>query len=109
MYPDRRNPSYEISFEELRAIKRGWMDKDWRQKRPLKEISGNASCREPVMADDPENCPNGALAADVNKLAIEEDVSHPATSYLEGKSDVKVAKTKKIKVKEIKGETQTSK
>ncbi|KAJ9302497.1 hypothetical protein DTO217A2_7303 [Paecilomyces variotii] len=109
VYPDRRNPSYEISFEELRAIKRGWMDKDWRQKRPLKEISGNASCREPVMADDPENCPNGALAADVNKLAIEEDVSHPATSYLEGKSDVKVAKTKKIKVKEIKGETQTIK
>lgn len=112
VYPDRRNPSHEISFEELRAISRGWMDKDWRsQKKPLKEISGNASCREPVIADDPENCANGSPAADVDKLSIEEDNSHPmvTASRQEESRDVKSGKAKKIKVREIKGETQTSK
>ncbi|KAL1846654.1 protein kinase [Paecilomyces lecythidis] len=109
VYPDRRNPSFEISFEELRAIKRGWMDKDWRQKKPLKQISGNASCREPVVADDQENCPNGVLAENVNKLTIKEDRRLSTASRLEEDRDVKAAKAKKIKVKEIKGETQTIK
>lgn len=112
VYPDRRNPSHEISFEELRAISRGWMDKDWRsQKKPLKEISGNASCKEPVIADDPENCPNSSLAADVDKLTIEENDTHPTAtaSRVEESRDVKSGKAKKIKLREIKGETQTSK
>lgn len=44
VYPDYKNPNIEVSFEELRALKRGWMDKDWRaNKEPLKQISGNAA------------------------------------------------------------------
>src|SRR5690349_5414256 len=49
IYPDRLNPSHEISLEELRAASRGWMDKDWskQRKKALKEISGNVPCRDP--------------------------------------------------------------
>ncbi|KAJ5139159.1 uncharacterized protein N7515_004007 [Penicillium bovifimosum] len=44
VYPDRTNPAHEMSFEELRAIKRGWMGKNWRkQKAPLQPISGKIS------------------------------------------------------------------
>ncbi|KAJ6029205.1 hypothetical protein N7444_012192 [Penicillium canescens] len=47
VYPDRKNPAYEMSFEELRSIRRGWMDKNWKkQKEPLQQISGNAGSVE---------------------------------------------------------------
>ncbi|CAG8051636.1 unnamed protein product [Penicillium olsonii] len=42
VYPDRSNPAHEMSFEELRAIKRGWMDKTWRkEKQALQQIPGH--------------------------------------------------------------------
>lgn len=56
VYPDRSNPAHEMSFEELRAIKRGWMDKDWRkQKQPLQQISGNAAGSESLPDHLAEN------------------------------------------------------
>lgn len=50
VYPDRTNPEHEMSFEELRAIKRGWMDRNWQQqKEPLQQISGNAGSTESLL------------------------------------------------------------
>lgn len=49
-----------MSFEELRAIKRGWMGKNWRQqKEPLQQISGNASSTESLLgkSHSPEDLP----------------------------------------------------
>ena len=72
IYPDFNNSDSEMSFEELRAISRGWMDRDWRK--PLQQISENVQSK---LVDPP-------------KLA-------------EGKAP------RKMKVLEVKGETQTSK
>lgn len=47
VYPDYKDPTKEVSFEELRAMHRGWMDKDWRpQKAPFKKIPGNIAGSE---------------------------------------------------------------
>ena len=98
VYPDIRNPSHEVSFEELRAIKRGYMGKNWHsQKEPLKQISGNASTEPPLMDKGSEN----DLPDQLNqKLALNDADQHDASESKSGKS-------RKSKVREVKGETQT--
>ncbi|KAL1966917.1 hypothetical protein VTN77DRAFT_3661 [Rasamsonia byssochlamydoides] len=109
VYPDYKNPSYEISFEELRATSRGWMQKDWSsQKKALKEISGNATSRNPPLQDDRKQRTDKALAGEVNrKLTLQEKSSHQTeTVYLQ--EEPRDGKARKIKVREI-SETQTIK
>lgn len=103
VYPDYTNPNHEISFEELRAISRGWMDRDWRsQKEPLKQISGNAPYPDPELPAETEELP-GQMN---QKLPIKDADSQQADQdAYEGKA----GKARKLKLREIKGETQTSK
>lgn len=112
VYPDYKNPGYEISFEELRAISRGWMQKDWSlQKKALKEISGNATSRNPPLQDYKQQSTDKALEGDMNqRLAIREKSSHQTETVelQEEPRDGKSSKARKIKVREI-GETITSK
>lgn len=100
VYPDIRNPIHEVSFEELRAIKRGYMGKNWHsQKEPLKQISGNASTEPPLMEKGSEN----DLPDQLNhKLALNDNDQHDARESKSGKP-------RKSKVREVKGETQTGK
>ncbi|KAJ5908865.1 hypothetical protein N7495_001547 [Penicillium taxi] len=55
VYPDHNDPTHEVSFEELRAMKRGWMGKSWKgQMDPLQETSGNFSVDgRPTVFRDP--------------------------------------------------------
>jgi checkpoint serine/threonine-protein kinase len=110
VYPDYRNPSHEISFEELRAISRGWMQKDW-SKKVLKEVSGNAAGRNSTLHDERQQGTDKALAAEMNeKLTLRENSPHQAETVdlQEEPRDSRAGKPRKIKVREI-GETQTSK
>ncbi|KAL4911098.1 hypothetical protein BDW74DRAFT_5656 [Aspergillus multicolor] len=106
VYPDYRNPNVEFSFEELRAMKRGWMDKDWHQKRPLKQISGNA-----VHAD--ENLPDENALPDQfqEKLTLNGTDGHALNQPIvsENAHESKPGKGGKLKVREVKAETQTIK
>jgi checkpoint serine/threonine-protein kinase len=103
VYPDHKNPAHEISFEELRAMRRGWMDKDWRrQKEPLQQISGNAPGEAPpaklkIFKDEPlSERPRQMLATD----------EQPSQSqHQDGQYEGKAGKARKFKVQ---GETQTS-
>lgn len=110
VYPDYKNPSCEISFEELRAISRGWMQKDWSsQKKALKEISGNATSRNPSLQDYKQGT-DKALEGEMNqRLAIREKSSHQTeTVELQDEPrDGKSGKPRKMKMREI-GETLTS-
>lgn len=96
IYPDPHNPKAEMSLEELRAQKRGWMDINWsRQKHALKEISGNGGHQG-------EN----SLAIDFHKLTIPDgEQMHDEDDHRDGKG----AKSRRLKVREVKGQTQTSK
>lgn len=102
VYPEYSNPAHEVSFEELRAISRGWMQKNWRQaKEPLKQISGNENAVEHVLAEKlPKEFKQKLTVRDADGPE-----SHQSTSSdgLEGKS----GKVKKLKLREVRGETQT--
>lgn len=93
VYPDCSNPAHEMSFEELRAIKRGWMDKNWRkEKKPLAQISGNAVGSENL----PEHL--------TQSLAID---THPRSQYLDGGEGGRLGKSHRTKVKGETTQTQT--
>jgi checkpoint serine/threonine-protein kinase len=101
VYPDYRNPAHEVSFEELRAVKRGWMSKNWRtQKEPLQQISGNSGSEfqaQPKAPGPDENLPEQFD----EKLAIDEQSQPQAQNgAYEGKS----GKARKFKVH---GDSQT--
>ncbi|KAI1979244.1 protein kinase [Ophidiomyces ophidiicola] len=109
IYPDPKNPTYEMSLEELRALSRGWMNKDWskQKKIALKETSSN-KYKQPVTRVNgkvPSNKlePTGAPVTEECQLDKE---NHRAVEMCQ---DVKEEKPRKLKVREIKGETQTVK
>lgn len=86
-------------------MKRGWMDKDWRKKGPLKQISGNAVQTEPISSNDK------ALRDQFQqKLSLRNTDDHALSQPIvsEKAHDAKAAKGRKLKVREVKGETQTS-
>ncbi|KAL4895387.1 Mad3/BUB1 homology region 1-domain-containing protein [Aspergillus ambiguus] len=103
VYPDYSNPAHEVSFEELRAISRGWMQKNWRlPKEPLKQISGNENAIEHAME---EKLPREFKQKLTVKEADGSDPQAASSDGLEGKS----GKVKKLKLREVRGETQTVK
>ena len=77
------------------------MDRDWRsQKQPLKQISGNS------LSPDSENARPEELSETFNrKLSVKGSDPHHAEDGYEGKA----GKARKLKLREVKGETQTSK
>ncbi|KAN0068128.1 hypothetical protein V8E54_013698 [Elaphomyces granulatus] len=109
VYPHHHDPTYGMSFEELRAISRGWMDKDWRsQRRTLKEVSGNTACRQLSSVNEKESASDGLLAAVVDKsLTLWDSNSHQMETTVNQTEncDGKTSKARKIKVREVKGET----
>ncbi|OKL61111.1 hypothetical protein UA08_03464 [Talaromyces atroroseus] len=102
VYPDYKNPNFEVCFEELRAASRGWLDKDWANpKKPLKEIPTNSAGR--VSSSEGIENLDRSLVQDVKqKLFLEEGSPH------DERRERRLSKVKKIKVREI-GETQTIK
>lgn len=105
VYPDYTNPNVEVSFEELRAMRRGWMDKKWRpQKEPLRQISGN----ENSAAIDPAR----ALPDDFNEKLTMKDADISAQQQApesDAHHEAKAGKARKLKLREVKQETQTGK
>jgi checkpoint serine/threonine-protein kinase len=107
VYPDAHDPTLEVSFEELRAIKRGWAARDWRQQAAggLRMMSGN------VQPSPPK--PRAANDAQVEELGV--DIQQNLTLDNENSSQIrptavketKPAKPRRIKVREIKQEAQT--
>ena len=113
VYPDRENPSHEMSLEELRAVSRGWMDKDWsrQRKKVLKEVSGNVPCRDPSAQAAGEDNVDKTLSAKLHEKLVIAEKSQPsgeATDVVEVHHDGRGGKSRRLKVREIKGETQTS-
>lgn len=104
VYPDYKNPNHEVSFEELRAISRGWGARNWRApKEPLKEISGNASSADTSPEKDlPEQFEEKLSVKGAEPEPTDHGMDHDG---YEGKA----GKARKLKLREVKGETQTGK
>lgn len=106
VYPDYRNPAHEVSFEELRAMKRGWMSTNWRShKEPLQQISGNAGGAERHSAKLDGSISENDLPEQFDeKLTINGQPSR--TQQQDTTHESKSGKSRRFKVQ---GETQTSK
>ncbi|PWY78248.1 hypothetical protein BO70DRAFT_317027 [Aspergillus heteromorphus CBS 117.55] len=110
VYPDYKDPNNEVSFEELRAINRGWMDKDWRaHKKPLKQISGNATSADLPSENPLEHGLENDLPAQFNRKLTVKDTDNRDAERAHASQEGKSGKSRKLKVREVKGETQTIK
>ncbi|KAL6714595.1 protein kinase [Lecanora helva] len=112
VYPDDGNE--EMSFEELRAKSRGWLDRDWASKSRQKQRSPQNAQKEPVVEPtevDPipfesqstQDTQSGPDLHDSPNSTLENTISVDLTR--EGRS----GKPKKTKIREVKGATQTIK
>lgn len=126
VYPSESN--LEFSFEELRAMSRGWTQKDWRPQKvtsPLNATTGNASMKSKSRVQkskEPEDVENltqafqqkAHISGEANASFGVGDVS---TQSIVGMPESEMPppplpgrlKQKKLKIREVKQETQTVK
>ncbi|KAK5088770.1 protein kinase [Lithohypha guttulata] len=92
----------EFSFEELRALHRGWAGMNWRKNIPvLRENANVRTTAEKYKSKEPEDLENLTACFD-QKLDIVE-----STQSQDLVEQPKLPKQKKLKVREVKQETQT--
>lgn len=113
VYPNPNDPNEEMSFEELRARSRGWTSRDWAAEKTLDDID------IPIFHTDTANIDINALNLSVDgTLTSGEEDRSTATKCAEGlmlevsEEANRVSRTgriKKMKVMEVKVETQTGK
>lgn len=113
VYPNDNDPNEEMSFEELRAKSRGWLNRDW----AAESKQGMAEEFQAKAFDKSMLVTVAETQADVE--IVEEVQSQPGTqesttTLLDTTIAIdtgrvgKAGRPKKMKVKEIRGETQTS-
>ena len=113
VYPSDKDQQEEMSFEELRAKSRGWLYRDWaaeskqriseasRIRETENEISAITPAKEALEVLQPAR-PKPEPQCDSNmqlETTIAVDIGH------EGRA----GRPRKTKIREVKGETQTSK
>ncbi|KAK5046672.1 hypothetical protein LTR84_007433 [Exophiala bonariae] len=132
VYPANSNTEY--SFEELRAISRGWFKRDWKARpqsspkrvEPLGESMGNLTIVESPAAKfaDLDDVENQSQSPQQEELSIQEAVAnisiHDVSTqsmvgmpeperHSQSNSQASRPKEKKFKTREVKQETQTVK
>jgi checkpoint serine/threonine-protein kinase len=145
-YPNPDDPSTELSFEELRAIRRGWMDRIWPKERlkahknntagkqatgPITEdliSSGTAPTHEETIIEPSHaiaslldhSTPGQGDVMSLQKKEVRTDI--PGNNFpdenqrleddqygmQDGSRGKNHGRPKKLKLKEVKGETQIS-
>lgn len=113
VYPNPDNPDEEMSFEELRAQSRGWLNRDWGAE---KRAARQAACGLPSLPE-----PTSSPASAIEDMGGDTQESQPTVEaalrtdsrveVMTGKDtgrEGKPARPKKMKVMEVKGEPQTS-
>lgn len=111
VYPNPDDPSEEMSIEELRAAARGWADKTWVAESREKAVEDSASQENdkwlcPAVISKPPEQPLIDIepSSDIQKVSeakVENTVDDDIRSQKNGR-------TKKMKIREVKAETQTS-
>lgn len=114
VYPNPNDPTEELSFEELRAKSRGWLDRNWtaekrraRDQEPL--IHEQAVDSLSLNTMEPE-----ASTAELNKVDetsqnTTEQLIEPPAAVEDVTQGTKARRNRRPKVMEVKSETQTSK
>ncbi|KAL9117687.1 MAG: hypothetical protein Q9187_005774, partial [Circinaria calcarea] len=117
VYPNRDNPNEEYSFEELRAKSRGWLEMRWakEQEEEVVDDTGSSAERYPLRElpefETEELVDLGAKESKKKGLTVfndeNEHISRETVHTKEAVREVNNGRLKKMKVMEVKGETQT--
>ena len=111
IYPNANDPCEEMSFEELRAQSRGWLSMDWTAE--YKESSIHQLKVDDDLPQMPPPVPDNLIE---NVLDLPMQDSQSESQRIENRDEsgneakapeTKAARPKRMKVMEIKGETQT--
>lgn len=111
VYPNPNDPNEEMSFEELRAKSRGWTGRNWAAEKLLPSVDETAShgadknkngqivdlLVDYMLVSDVKERSTITTAAEVRVDAISEERTRVS----------RTGRTKKMKVMEVKVETQT--
>ena len=124
VYPDPENPHVEFCFEELRAAKRGWLQQEWKQapspkhaspvqhRTPLQESpqKHNVSRVDDFDVGLKSHAPQLVRLNDENDENCPPETRSPAVKHTPARQQRKGDdnKTRKIRIRELKNETQTS-
>lgn len=113
VYPNLKDQSLEMSFEELRAARRGWNSKVWTRPGltlPSKD-SVNGQKQKSGISIFQDSQTTEDLSQSIQAKPSLEDNTTQSQGSVEGKGsqNEKPAKTKRFKIREISQETQTSK
>ena len=121
LYPDPSNPKLEMSLEELCALRRGWMDRDRviqlrkqtaPEKKPRRQPLGDASMAATTTIDNSKDPVNTSLSTQLKDKLVVHNRTHSLGENDENDENAvpqqKVEKAK-MRYREIRGETQTSK
>ena len=109
VYPNPNDSSEEMSFEELRATCRGWMERDWAAEKKQRLVNESQVQPQDTTWENPE-------ADDVVGVTIAEQLQQDLmiNDNQEVRSEAAIIKQgrsgrpKKMRVREVRGETQTS-
>ena len=112
VYPNDDDPNEEMSFEEIRAQSRGWLKMDWtaeKRKIPSHDLIGSESSQQassPLYVENVQHQiePLMEHAKDVSERAASASNNNTESIFRE----TKVERPKKMKIMEVKSETQTS-
>ena len=108
VYPDDHDHNEELSFEELRAKSRGWLNRDW------------AAENKQRIADTPRIREAGTAASAEEAVTVLQSIRPRPESRNDSNTQLettiavdigregRAGRPKKTKIREVKGETQTS-
>lgn len=113
VYPNASDPNEEMSFEELRAQARGWLNKDWasEQNTPVQAQTTVQSASQPTFFSPAVDYVDSRNAPHVQPSPTATGKSERRSGSAGNKDvtgDGKTGRPKKMKIMEVKGETQTS-
>ncbi len=101
LYPNPNDPTEETSIEEVRAARRGWLDRDWPQEEVQMEVQPL-----PSPPRETRTTQQTAIIEEENQLIPEAESSQSISA--ENSREPRAGRSRKMGIMEMKGETQTS-
>lgn len=112
VYPNDNDQNEEMSFEELRAKSRGWLNRDWaaESKKRVAEVSQAREAEDQLSlaASTEEAVEVLQPARPMPDTQSSSNTQLETTIAVDIGREGKAGRPKKTKVREVKGETQTS-
>ena len=113
VYQNDNGPLEELSFEELRASARGWLDRAWAAETKQSPLHSHAPSPERQYENLVASV-NKVISQDAESTSSQQETHSSPSVQLETTIAIGISKEgnvgrpKKMKIKEVKAETQTS-